>query len=231
MRKIYSKSKQEKLEERKKICIQQWKESELFIGRSNALELINSVMTLTKEYQEVKSQLDSKREELKELMYTKNCYKVVSLKYGKSASISQGGTNYSTVFNEEKFKEEHPDLYKEYCNTTRGYSYGGRFYIRKISNSDKEIYKDVSESMQHLIQKDLETILHFEELKKKFNIGNLMTMDQYVEDVRNGCITEYDGFGFYVDAQGNNTLSNASTSIRELIKLQHTYPYVLWFNR
>ena len=64
----------------------------------------------------------------------------------------------------------------------------------------------------------------------KITGGYVFTVDEFIEDVRQGCIMDYDGFGCFVSGDGSEEL-DIFVDIEWLDEFRDEWPYVSWFNK
>ncbi len=57
-----------------------------------------------------------------------------------------------------------------------------------------------------------------------------MTWEEFVDEVKSGCLIDYDGFGKYVDKYGNETNITVVPSDYYRLRLKK-YPHINWYNR
>lgn len=65
-------------------------------------------------------------------------------------------------------------------------------------------------------------------------IGEVFTLEEFMEEVDRGSITEYDGIGYFHDGEKETAISVFSpiwfkyNSVDEVIE---QFPYVIWYNK
>jgi hypothetical protein len=57
-----------------------------------------------------------------------------------------------------------------------------------------------------------------------------MTRKEFIDYIKSGGLIDYDGFGMYVDKDGNETNIRACPSDYYRLKLKK-YPYINWYNK
>lgn len=65
----------------------------------------------------------------------------------------------------------------------------------------------------------------------EFDSECLMTIDEYLESVENGSITDYDGYGVYVDDNGTQTMATDFDSDRIKAMKNLGIRFVCWYNK
>jgi len=61
-------------------------------------------------------------------------------------------------------------------------------------------------------------------------LGDLMTLDEFINDVESGMFIDYDGFGCYATMDEETKIMVRPSDLkRGLIKKE--YPLIVWFNR
>lgn len=68
--------------------------------------------------------------------------KVFSLNVGLQVTISTMRHRRQYKFNEEKFKADHPELYKKYLESTPYLTYGGQLTVKAIDERSLEYYQE-----------------------------------------------------------------------------------------
>lgn len=201
-----------------------WESSRKFHENPENMKLFRDIVKLNKKIKIDQEELKQKREQLKQSM-SKVTDKVYDVETGMMASISSKGRHSSNKFNEDAFKRDHPELYKKYLISSSSYSAGGTLTIREIT---RVMYNWMNKFAQEDKKRRIPP-LH--EMEEKFKIGKVMPILEYIDDVKHGCLISYDGWGEYIDLNGNNTEKTSSFNVKELEKVKHLYPYVLWYNR
>lgn len=65
-------------------------------------------------------------------------------------------------------------------------------------------------------------------------IGDVYTLEEFMDYVDRGCITEYDGIGYFHNGEQETAIGVFSpiwynyNSVNEVIK---QFPYVIWYNK
>ena len=62
-------------------------------------------------------------------------------------------------------------------------------------------------------------------------VGDLMTMEEFIDAVESRCLIDYDGFGYYAtpDLETNIMVKPSDLKRREMFT--ETYSHVVWYNR
>lgn len=175
-------------------CKSRWDEGFEFNKNPDNVRLLMEIVDLRTEIEGKKCLLDSKRAILISIMKQYKCSKVVNLTKGVIASISESRKRHTKkVFNEELFKLEHPDLYKQYLYSESSISSGSRLTISKLTSKAMKTYASIC---------DIPTLSELKE-KCEYLVANcLMTKEDFIGHVDCGGITDYDGFGYYVSNEG-----------------------------
>lgn len=58
-----------------------------------------------------------------------------------------------------------------------------------------------------------------------------MRTEEFLEDVKHGFLTEYDGIGYYVDKDRYQSETQVSFDTKTIKEMAKTYPWVLWYNK
>lgn len=70
------------------------------------------------------------------------------------------------------------------------------------------------------------------EVKKLFPIGEVMTINEFINCVECGGFIPYDGYGYYFDAKKKTeTKEEVSFDVETLLKKAGKYKHVIWYNR
>lgn len=67
-------------------------------------------------------------------------------------------------------------------------------------------------------------------LQCKEQYGYVLTLDDFIENVRCTCFTDYDGHGYFLDKNGER-YGYIRCDVKWLEKYKPTFTYVLWFNK
>ena len=66
----------------------------------------------------------------------------------------------------------------------------------------------------------------------KEECGHIMVLEDFIEDVANGCFIDYDGHGYFLDFNGNrHEPLRCDVEFLEKYSDKGDYPFVLWFNK
>jgi hypothetical protein len=68
-----------------------------------------------------------------------------------------------------------------------------------------------------------------EQVQKETEYGDVFTIEEFAHDVKLGCITPYDGVGYFHDGENktNRCVWDDSVTAEEV----KNYPYVCWYNK
>lgn len=69
-----------------------------------------------------------------------------------------------------------------------------------------------------------------EEIKNEMKFGSVMTIKEFADDVKHGCIIDYDGTGYYHDGN-EETKYHVNFDYKSIMSKAKKYPYVCWYNR
>ena len=62
------------------------------------------------------------------------------------------------------------------------------------------------------------------------NDGHVMFTEDFAKSVKDGFFTAYDGFGHYLDKDGEEH-ETVNFKVKDLLKNADKYPYVCWYNK
>jgi hypothetical protein len=63
------------------------------------------------------------------------------------------------------------------------------------------------------------------------NYGHIMETEDFAQSVENGYFNCFDGIGYYMDENGEESRIGISFNPEEIRKEAATYPYVAWYNK
>ena len=67
-------------------------------------------------------------------------------------------------------------------------------------------------------------------LEKIPDYGDIMTLKEFIEQVKDGCLIDYDGTGYYAT---KNRITNLSVYPSDIYKgkINKRWSHIMWFNR
>ena len=68
-----------------------------------------------------------------------------------------------------------------------------------------------------------------EQIQEEIGYGDVLTIEEFFNDVMSGCLTPYDGIGYFHDGI-NETKRSVWDENLSLVELTE-YPYVTWYNK
>lgn len=143
-----------KQEDYKKHCV----ESYLFTQDPRNMDDFNKLIELTQKQTEIKIQIAQLRNKIKDIMLSCNCARAINLSAGKQLTISKSGTTPRKYeFDLERFKKEHPRLYKEYYTKCSGgnWSSGKKLVLKNLTINQIEAYQNPELSEYFRFKEDL----------------------------------------------------------------------------
>lgn len=124
---------------------EEWKENqEIFKRHPELSELLMELSKAKQAAEDSKVTYESLRERIGKIMKSRYS-KIFSLASGLQVTISEYHNRTSYKFNEEKFRKEHPKLYRLYLEPTKYTTYGGQLTVRKLSQDCIEDYSEFGE--------------------------------------------------------------------------------------
>lgn len=127
----------------------QWDESQ------NAYKACSGMSELFCELVKARTDRDSATEKFNDyksmignILKRNHLSRVVSLETGYQVTISKHRNAKTYNFDLDKFKREHPELYKEYLVPTPYTSYGGALTVTKIPKMAMKFYKRFSQKQE-----------------------------------------------------------------------------------
>ena len=60
--------------------------------------------------------------------------------------------------------------------------------------------------------------------------GNIMVIDDFIDDVKNRLFVDYDGYGYFLDIDGNEH-EPVHCNAEWLEQFKGKYPFIVWFNK
>lgn len=60
--------------------------------------------------------------------------------------------------------------------------------------------------------------------------GDLMTLDEFIEDCKSGCFIDYDGYGYYSDGVYETDIKVYPSNVLDG-EIQYKWTHVNWYNR
>lgn len=121
-------------------------------------------------------------------------------------------------------------------------------YIKDVPSNKKKISKNIDSDIQYLLETFIDYVENAKsddekvELCKKYAEymdilfksdcpGMPMRTEEFLEDVKRGFLTDYDGIGYYVDKDRYQSETPVSFDIKAIKEMAKTYPWVLWYNK
>lgn len=106
--------------------------------------------------------------------------------------------------------------------------YNNTWEIMYLIDKFNKRYKECSDSDQaKIIQEKYARAL---QIVCKDDVGKIMTIEDFQDDVREGVLSDKDGVAIFLDWEGNRR-DLAYCDIHWLEKNKKDYPFVRWFNR
>lgn len=128
---------------------EEWKENqEIFKKHPELSELLMELSKAKQAVEDSKVTYEALREQIGKIMKYRCFSKIFSLAAGLQVTISEYHNRTSYKFNEEKFRKEHPNLYKLYLEPTKYTTYGGQLSVRKLNQSCIEDYSEFGDEVE-----------------------------------------------------------------------------------
>lgn len=128
---------------------EEWKENQEIIKRHPELpELLIELAKAKQAAEDSKTTYEALREKIGKIMKSRCVSKIFNLAAGLQVTISEYHNRTSYKFNEEKFRKEHPNLYKLYLEPTKYTTYGGQLTVRKLNQSCMEDYSEFEDEVK-----------------------------------------------------------------------------------
>lgn len=140
---------------------QQSIDSHLFMSDPFHVKDFDTLVELSNQQKQLKSQIDALRTRIKAEMRDCGCSRAVNLEKGYQLTISKPRYTYNThkEFDMDRFKDENPELYKKYLKSTysdRNWSYGGNLVLKALSEKQINLYSS-DELSQYFVRPILPT--------------------------------------------------------------------------
>lgn len=69
-----------------------------------------------------------------------------------------------------------------------------------------------------------------EEIEKEMQYGDIFTINDFIDCVKDGMFIDYDGHGYFHDGE-NKTKESVECNVEFLKSFVEKYPYVCWYNK
>ena len=72
-----------------------------------------------------------------------------------------------------------------------------------------------------------------EQIRKEIKIGDVFTLEEFMEVAERGCINDYDGIGYFHDGEKETNIDVFGDiwDKFEVDDILEKYPYVIWYNK
>lgn len=79
--------------------------------------------------------------------------------------------------------------------------------------------------------KIIEKYAKMAKIQARIKYGEVYTIEDFIEEVKSGGFTPYDGVGYYWDKVKNEETCGISFNVDVLKRESKKYKYVIWYNR
>ena len=113
---------------------------------------------------------------------------------------------------------------------------------KRLSDREEEFAKNGVE-FDEMIEKTKSLRLKINEISREMRLlqsptlefgkewkGDLMTLEEFIEECNNGILIDYDGFGYYATETGKSDIKIYPSDI-SMNKYRKDFSHVIWFNK
>lgn len=124
----------------------------------------------------------------------------------------------------EKLKSEYEQLAKRLSDREEEYAKSGVEFEEMVEKTKTIRLKmnDISREMRLIQDPEIE-------FGKEWK-GDLMTLEEFIDNCNNGLLIDYDGFGYYATETGKSDIMIYPSDIA-MDKYRKDFSHVIWFNR
>lgn len=128
---------------------EEWKENqEITSSHPELTELFKELARAKQNKIEAEDNYNKFRHKIGEIMKSCHSKKVFNLATRLQVTISSVANRTTYKFNEDKFKKEHPNMYKMYLEPTSYTAWGGQLFVRQLNASSMADYSEFESEVE-----------------------------------------------------------------------------------